>query len=86
MSKQPKKVKELIRVERYIDYKVLIVEDQPVQLTQATANELFAQYAEVKEIHELHVVWGGRWSREVKSTGVNLEAYAQLEMQYGHAR
>jgi len=59
------KKKELIRVELYAGYDVLVYEDQAEQLTQAKANELFSEYG-VKEIHELHPVWGGRWVLELK--------------------
>jgi len=61
---------ELIRIEKikypdsgFID--VLIYEDQPEQLTEQAAVELFVQYPSVKEIHEVHDVWGGRWSRSI---------------------
>lgn len=64
MAKAPKKP--LIRVEKYADYKVLIYEDQPTRLTRAGADALFEQYPEVKEIHELHPVWGGRWTRNTR--------------------
>lgn len=42
---------------------VLIYEDQPEQLNEETAKALFEKYPDVSEIHELHDVWGGRWSR-----------------------
>lgn len=51
-------------VEKYLDYLVLIYEDFPVQLTEVTAKQLFEQYPQVKDIHELSVEWGGRWVRE----------------------
>lgn len=63
-AKQQKVKQELIRVEDYMNYKVLMYEDQPEQLTVETAAKLFEQYSEVKSIHELHEVWGGRWDRE----------------------
>ena len=44
--------------------KVLIYEDYPEALTEATAALLFAKYPDVKEIHELNHQWGGRWSKK----------------------
>lgn len=44
---------------------VLIYEDQPDPLNEETANALFAEYPHVKEIHELHEKWGGRWTRAI---------------------
>jgi hypothetical protein len=70
MAKQPK---ELIRVEE-VTYgygkhketaKVLIYEDQPNQLTEESAKKIFEQYPECNAIHELHEVWGGRWSKSI---------------------
>lgn len=61
-----KKKQPLIRVAKYSDYKVLIYEDQPERLTRAAADALFETYSQVKEIHELHPVWGGRWSRNCR--------------------
>lgn len=43
---------------------VLIYEDQPEQLTEATAKALFEKYPEVKAIHELNFEWGGCWARK----------------------
>lgn len=69
--------KELIRVETvtYVywtggkkvaeEQKVLIYEDQPEQLTERTALNLFLRFPHITAIHELHEVWGGRWTRPV---------------------
>lgn len=64
------KAKNLIRVEPYAGYLVLIYEDQPKQLTPSEAEKLFKQYPQVKDIHELHPVWGGRWTRKPKHKGM----------------
>lgn len=64
------KAKDLIRVEPYSDYMVLIYEDQPKPLTATQADKLLEQYPDVKEIHELHEVWGGRWTRKPKHKGM----------------
>lgn len=44
---------------------VLIYEDQPEPLNEETAIALFAKYPRIKEIHELHEKWGGRWGRSI---------------------
>lgn len=77
--------KELIRVEtvtyvyvrggkkRVEEQQVLIYEDQPEQLTERTALNLFLRFPHIKEIHELHPVWGGVWTKPVlrEKTGTN---------------